>query len=1034
MRNWNGTAMSSLTAPNPLSVPSQFTRKGPCLECAPSTPDRSSTISRLSLCGLGCPTSGDSPSTSAFPARLLSSGDGGCCGSSSSHGSTVTKLTGVGTKGCCASPVTKGQTSLFGIPSSSVGAEWPPPSSFFNGAKRSLRAAAPLAAPRRARRQLEPARSVAGELTVKSDGFKAGEKLNVWTNHGDSSVLAASLSAARAVLTPEASFSPALQTMPSSSFGLTVRDNWAQPASKGPVSIRPGTIFSADVGPEELALAPSRGVAEDVLASLPQSSPVIGKVETVSGGVLFPRPAFPGVSKPSIGKLGKGVETRPSSAALATFQEKEEVDRIFDYELLRLIVQRSRLRPDDSFADVWWGAWSSRTNADKLGHAVPPGAAALRAMVHFSRLDYSIPLLTLLDLAGAGPAKVMSPLGQRVIAGKIDRVLLRFIVDNARAQADEDANAVYARALESRSGLWPWPIEPPSRELVGFVVVAAREHRREKYDAVLNHALAGLLFRKLGGKEQALSVVDGLIEYAMLEALLLEAQRERKAVAAADSFVPAALVDKIWERAVARRAARWELPWPPAPLPDRSLTGWLIVAGVAFPEGVLNGELALALANLPLRRQTPEQLARVQQAQTSPPSEEMPADRGGTLPIPPQVVLAASPIAIATIGYCYYSLKHGDDEYQRSKGGATCTNILRRTGTEILIENPELCLGAAVVPEPTYASVCLLLNGENLGDALAALWHGLGDAWDWFGELWESEPLEEDRPDPNEQVPVGPDMPVPDVPDEGTGGGGTAPKPIPPRDKPDYNFGLVLPGSKPLDTRKPAEATKPRPGQTRPDKSTPYDRLSVTERAFFERLCSGFNTVGRGFQAADLLLVMMSETNGKLDPTDGSTSGVMGINQLQLSELQKVRKGMTRKEYTSLSRAEQIVIILDWLNFYLDGKNGQPPITGTVSPDWTLTQRAALIYAMNTQWPGSGWIQSALNSGTFPAGKVLGNLSASDVLANKPLDKNGDGVISLGDLETALRQRRQTPAWREWCKALASLCKAPVVCVSDNPY
>ncbi len=499
--------------------------------------------------------------------------------------------------------------------------------------------------------------------------------------------------------------------------------------------------------------------------------------------------------------------------------------------------------------------------------------------------------------------------------------LLRNVVDLARSDVERPIVDLYDNAW-GRQHLSGLPTAIPAKQLVGFVVRIARNYPDAGYLAVLNHARAGLLYRGLGGFEPETQAVDGIVEAALLESII--------AVTAAHpevrDFLDRAYVvtNEIWPLIVARRADRWDLPWPPNPRPDYPLLAMLVRVAIWDPTRLIPDELHLALASVPLQRSTEEQLGRIQQAATRGGDGEgesgMPKDQPGD-------ALGAgkaggSAALVITLGGLMCGIGKQFDGFDASAVG-------------------KMCLAARSWPVvgPVFGAV---------SDAVYGIGYVLSHPSTWFSVVaaeFKSDPIDEDKQPPPEP---GPPMDVPAAPGDPNEGAPTDDIPLPgqpPKKKPlpadDSSFKPPW-WYYPEPVVKPAGPVGKKAVQAGTETTTRTPDVSVLDSGplpwddtqFIVSLCSNARPVlGKyGFGVTEMLSVMESESG--LQPwrstlKAGATPNentAMGINQMTVANVwiyEPTLVGLSPRgvydEYTEWSRAQQLDVALKFFDAVLRG-------------------------------------------------------------------------------------------------------------------
>ena len=189
------------------------------------------------------------------------------------------------------------------------------------------------------------------------------------------------------------------------------------------------------------------------------------------------------------------------------------------------------------------------------------------------------------------------------------------------------------------------------------------------------------------------------------------------------------------------------------------------------------------------------------------------------------------------------------------------------------------------------------------------------------------------------------------------------------------------------------------------------------DSSFLKDLCNFGNNSGFAFQAADLFMMMYSETNGTMS-TNPPHAVALGLNQMKLSEIDNAQARLgdpppyyTEAQYKALSRSGQMRIIVEYFKHYLSGGNYHKPVLNSskIAKLKKREERAAVLYAANWLWDEG--LNSAINNapdGTLPDYTIVSPTKNSSYYV-KEFDVDGNGVIGLKDLASWLLIKAGNP-------------------------
>lgn len=727
---------------------------------------------------------------------------------------------------------------------------------------------------------------------------------------------------------------------------------------------------------------------------------------------------------------------------------------------------RSFPHPAPNDFSLWQRAWAAREARSSVETAAPPSPQLTSAIFRlaagepFGQSDNQV-LARALNIVALGqtldaiadtfPGSVAGiSLGstpaseeQRGDPYEIDLPLFALIAQEA-SDGDASIPEVFDRAWTARQE-FPPDARVPSREYVASIVEAVRSHGEDiSAAALLNVAKANLLYRLLGGSspegggqfvEKALR--DSILAWAathrppkwdwILDQIASpdEIQRRGGTTFGTDGTKPEALAmlrkaldgaaNEAWEAAIEERAVRWDLPWPPAPLPDRALVKSLIAAAWTYPNRTYGGDLEL--------------------------------------------------IALAQLGRYTPEMPEGLGKIQQGIVAETTIGIGIALGALGLFA----AAGAVVV-----LYICLSNGCEHILRGISDFFRGLGDDEEPLPPPTRSAqpkpkpapkpPKPEPKPEPERDGEYGPEPQR--RPPGTTPPGALQPAPVMGLDPPWLRSGvptfqpdrgqpwnrspfLVQPGIVKPEGGRPGNSPSDHQERFKPSVVAPPVKLSpASDIEFMQHLCNlniGLRA-NYGLSALELVMVMLRE-NPLLDPatstatTDKATGKriisedtAMGLIQLTIATLRGLARDgfyyMTTEElfefFTQLSRAEQ----MEWVREYY--RRALAGISPGLLNGFSETQRAAYLYYRNS---GGFKTNSDFNAaGRFPSDwQVWSSTRNNDPnrrLADcrKPIILSPEGNqhwaethkwVTLDDLLCAVERARQTRLFAEIKIALA---------------
>jgi hypothetical protein len=634
-----------------------------------------------------------------------------------------------------------------------------------------------------------------------------------------------------------------------------------------------------------------------------------------------------------------------------SFLQQTEIEKTIAPDLLAAIVNAARRSPSAWVPNVWHRAWAALAYQRDVDAIIPPSAAFVMAIVTFARNQVDDSLVLVLRRAIAAMRRLELP-----SMPDVDGILLAELVSGARLAGRHSMPQVFESAWANRRR-FPRVPRPPSRELVGLIINAAREFESAGDQAILNHARAALTFRALGGVDPGQLPVDGMIEAALLDCVL---------DAAAIAFPPSTplenrtvtteLVDQIWNEALIWRASRWDLTWPPEPRPDKALLTLIAACGVLDPDRHLAATVILAFATLPLGRATLEQLDRLEFAakNAEPPNPTGSNDRAGSVD-PVTIVVVAGTVGIVAGLVCAIGVSVQADE---DWGGKFC----------------------GWPPFKASAWFFRKVGGYlyDIGDAVVRAIEDIGESIGDFGEsiddLFTSSPLTDENPPPAPPPELPPELPIPEDPDDAMGGKPpgddlplTAKSPVTAYPT-DVDRGMKPPKwLQPSVVRVPQGPLEPirRPAPIM-DRSPNQIANAWDDPDFMLSLCTRASPVmgKHGLGVTEMLMVMASESGlrpwafnlGNDGLVDENTA--IGLNQLTIANIRFYQPDLgatgTAQEifdrYRTWTRAAQLG---DSVRFF------DAILRGLHIGNYSLVQRAAVVYYFNAG--GTGYTAADFN-------------------------------------------------------------------------
>lgn len=756
-------------------------------------------------------------------------------------------------------------------------------------------------------------------------------------------------------------------------------------------------------------------------------------------------------------------EERPTLRELTESGALANLDRKIDSALLDLMVQKART-PDvildrgfaasGSDANVWQSVWEARKALGPIDGVSPPWPNLAKAILDSARAEPTTQtsnqvlaralnvvefqkklrgttrsILDAVDFGGS-PASSETKLDPYAI----DVGLLVRLV-NIAADTTLSVRQVFDRAWAALAAIAATPSAVPARDYVAAIVEASRaigDTGGAVSPTLVNEAKARLLFRRLGGDENAARVANskpvriierllltwivewalrnrppnwGTIVWDMNVDLRYQGSREqptpvevskRRAARAEFGRLLSFGVDMAWSEAISRRADRWELPWPPPLLPDRALVRSLITAAWTYPTMSERDLFLIALA----------QLDRYQPPVATPGSDDGPLGKIQQAVLEEVVIgivvylgfwgTVAAAVGIVGLAIClaggcvelYQVIKDAlkdppdedeDDDLnvsdQEQRPNPTPGPQQPKPGSPDSKPQPD-----SPSPQPTRPKP---------------------DTW-YDGRPWDD-------------FMRGP-LPFPNVPPTLPGPFPSDPSPSPiPRDGPVNWFDPKhLPELQPWKDGPPSRHDRPEwdpypdGGGPLPDEPLPDPPKPWNDIPFLESLCNDiFPLVSRyGFGLREILSVWAAEsgmnpraTNLYTDPPLRKAT-VAGLNQMQVANVMRFcPKGYSIESeaywaYVNFSRAEQLECIMNFLRANLAGLD---PVG---MRKYTPTQRATVLYYQN-------------------AGCSLHNVDEWNQVARGgifPLDWDVYSLKSCNDKNIGLTEWRQAPYTDEWWK------------------
>lgn len=701
------------------------------------------------------------------------------------------------------------------------------------------------------------------------------------------------------------------------------------------------------------------------------------------------------------------VATPIINGVFGMYQERMTLSAIIDPDLLQYVVWYARRFEGSPAADIWHAAWEEREDLGPLDQVTPPNSRLLIALIHFARIRSSDRAQDILK--AASEATLVTTPDSQISLG-----LAKPVVDIARRDEFLSMGEVYWEAWGLRRFSFGGNVidGAPERELVGLLIRAARDDRDQTWQAALNNALGSLLYRRLGGVELELVAVDGLVEAALLDSIITLAAAHPEIRDFPDRAYDA--TQELWPLIAAHRAERWDLPWPPSPTPDFALLAMLIQVAVWDPTRLLANDLLLALATVPLQRSTEEHLGRIRQAATGEGEDEPGVQRDE----------ASEPLGVGEVG--------GSAALVVVLGGFVCGIGEHYDGFE---DKPVGRLCAEAREWPVF--------GEALG-ALADAVYGIGWMishrsliWDLITGLFESEPIEEEKPKPPikgppltaPMQPDGPDDPIPENDSEAEGA--TAQPTTPEGNKPQRIDKL-----KPRDISDLAKSTLASP--------PPWD-----DKEFIQRLCNDAQPMLArfGFGVPEFLVVLINETTGGMMSPSSANLGsdgkidentAIGINQMTIANIRFYEPSLAAlglrelyDTYREYSRSEQMDPVLAFFKAVLYGFD--PHALG----NYTVSQRAAVVHYRNAGGTvhSVAEFNSAAKQGVFHRDWLLYNNNNNVGLTyyRRPLMLTKEGMkqwdknarVNLGDLEWHARNALRNGIMQNMTNSLKSCGVTP---------